>query len=170
MKVGQFRMASVLSGPYSDLFRLGSDIGDLPPLGRTSVAELGTRRGAAPAPQRASLAAPQPPATAPVVASRLAPVGRSGAELTQELRARLLLGCDRASHATIRGLVVRLADNRTVIHCASLADRMRVLEALMGALRAHAAELGLPTTIRVTDAAPPGAEQARAVGQALGRV
>ena len=94
----------------------------------------------------------------------------SAAELTQELRSRLLLGCDRASQATIRGLVVRLADDLTVIHCASLADRMRVLEALMGALRAHVAELGLPATIRVTDAPAPPAEQARAVGQAPGGV
>jgi hypothetical protein len=58
---------------------------------------------------------------------------RSAAELTQELRARLLLGCNRFYHGAIRGLHVRIVETTTVIHCASLADRMRVLDGFMGA-------------------------------------
>jgi hypothetical protein len=80
---------------------------------------------------------------------------RSAAELTHELRSRLLMQSDRSYHRVISGLQVRVADNTTVIHCASLADRMTVLESLMGALRWLINDLNLPVTIRVTDSPPP---------------
>jgi hypothetical protein len=85
------------------------------------------------------------------------------AELTAELRAWLLAQSDRSYYGVIRGLQVSVVGDTTVIHCASVADRMHVLDALMGALRAHVVELGLPVVIRVTDAAPPAEEAARVV-------
>jgi hypothetical protein len=167
---GGIDVASVMNGPYSDLFRLGSDMSDLTTPRRSEQVQISTpsrqaMQGAGVLHPGASLAVPRPPATASAAAPRPAPVWRSAVELTQELRSRLCMGCDRSYHRVIEGLHVHLADNITVIHCASLSDRLRVLEALMGALRAITAELGLPPTIRVTDAAPPPEEQTRVVGQ-----
>jgi hypothetical protein len=65
------------------------------------------------------------------------------------------MGCARSNQPLIRRLQARVAGDTTIIHCASLTDRMRVLDALMGALHSWAAELGLPPTIRVTDNPPP---------------
>jgi hypothetical protein len=85
----------------------------------------------------------------------------SAAELNEELHARLLLQCDRSSYPVIRGLQVRVDGETMVIHCASLADRLTVLNSLMGALRWQIADLGLPATIHVTgtpriEPEPPG--------------
>jgi hypothetical protein len=71
----------------------------------------------------------------------------------------------------IDGLAVQVAGDTTVIECATMADRLAVLDALMGALRSIVADLGLPRAIRVTDSASPGEKhQARADDQQLGGV
>jgi hypothetical protein len=56
----------------------------------------------------------------------------------------------------IGGLDVRVAESTTIIQCATLADRLALLDALMGALRCCVADLGLPPAIHVTDHPPNG--------------
>jgi hypothetical protein len=56
----------------------------------------------------------------------------------------------------IGGLDLCVADDMTIIQCATLADRLAILDALMGALRWVVTDIGLPATIRVTDRPPKG--------------
>jgi hypothetical protein len=152
---------------YGDLFRLGSDTSGLP----NSMLEQRSPPSAALMPsQPANLVRPgvHTPAQGPppnFVRERAAAVTqgpppqrvayRSAAELTELLRDRLFAQHDRYYHPLIRGLQVRVAETTTIIHCATLSDRLAVLDVLLGVLRHLCTELGLPRAIRVTEQPPP---------------
>jgi hypothetical protein len=154
------------NGAYGDLFRLGSDTTGLDersldpqeaqpaqvphqplvqpgqPIDAHGAAEAGTgdRTGA--------------PKDAP---------DRAGADLTHQVRERLLAQCEGRHRPLVERLRVQLAGDVALVCCASLADRAVVEEQLRGALRCILAELGAPAMICVTDQA--GAGTAGAPGE-----
>ena len=74
------------------------------------------------------------------------------------MQSRLRAQCGRSYQRVIDGLAVCITEDATVIVCASLADRLAVLDALLGALRSIVADLRLPPAIRVTKRPPNGPE------------
>jgi len=106
-----------------------------------------------PAAPRAMQAVALPEIAPPPVPAAIVPPNDAAA--TDEIRARLLMQTHRNYRDLITSLTVRVAGAETVVHCASLDDRMTVVETMLGALRWLASELGLPARIRVTDAPPP---------------
>jgi hypothetical protein len=179
----QIDVQALLSGTYGDLFRLGSDLSDVDchvtnpervqPDVQIDTQEHGSGRAqpgaSAPAPNAQSVSASpmsHPDARGPAQSdARLQPTqSRSPEELTRLVCEELSLRCERAYHMLIRRLRVQVMDNRTVVRCASPADRVALMTALMGVLRWVIADLGLPATVHVTDGAPPAptSEQGRA--------
>jgi hypothetical protein len=155
----------VLSGAYGDLFRLGSDLADLDdfapdrervqPDVQIDIQEQGSgyvQPGALPDPvSSASGPGKQPPA--PNNPQPQLDLNRSAEDLTRLVREDLVMRCERSQHKIIRRLQVQVIDDRTVVRCASPADRIVVMSTLMGVLRWVIADLGLPADIRVTDGA-----------------
>lgn len=174
------KVTDYIGGHYGDLFRLGSDTSDLDERADhlECVQSGGTHVvGATPTPMQPSAGAvihachsDLKPAQrrAAIQAALPRPATRhSAAELTQELRSELLLRCGRSHRRLITSLHVRVRGDTTVIHCASLADRLTILDALMGALRRISADLGLPAAVYVTDSPPINAEPPSGGGSCL---
>jgi hypothetical protein len=175
------KAADYIGGAYGDLFRLGSDISDfvLPSHTEHVRADDQAQEAAsgygqpsdnvAAQPPPPDLGQPQPLVGIPGLSPQ--PTARCSAiDLTKELRSRLRVQCGRSYRRVIDGLAVQVAGDTTVIYCASLDDRLAVLDALMGALRWIVADLGLPTTIRVTERPPDGLEAPGGGGQSANGV
>jgi hypothetical protein len=174
------KAADYIGGAYGDLFRLGSDISDLVLPNDTEHVQADDQEhshgvvrnygqpsaGAAAQPSPPDPGPPQPLGSVP--GSPLQPTARYSVDLTRELRSRLRAQCERSYRWVVDGLEVHVADGTTVIHCATLADRLALLDKLMGPLRHLVADLGLPMAVHVTDSAPSAnSEQPRALDTVL---
>jgi hypothetical protein len=168
----QIDVQKLMSGAYSDLFRLGSDLaaldGSIPDPERVQPGvQVDTQEHGS---DRAQPGAPAPGASPDSVSSTGCPGAqrpaqsdsqlqpsrsRSREELTRLVCEELSLRCERAYHTLIRRLQIQVIGDRTVVRCASPADRIVVMSALMGVLRWVIADLELPATIHMTDGAPP---------------
>jgi hypothetical protein len=115
------------SGAYGDLFRRGGDTSDLEPSFQSPISSL----------------------QSPVCQLPTADA------LTERLRERLLLSCDRPHRGVIQRLHIEVAGDITLIRYATLADAQIVQDQLLGAIRLAIAEQGGPPAIRLT-AQPPG--------------
>lgn len=115
-----------LSNTDGDLFRLGSDLTglDMP----ISYPETASATWYAPGP--------------------------GSGQLSQAVRAALSLRCARAYRSMIQALEVQVVDDKTIVYCRSVTERLELLRSLLGVLRCVLAELGLPEDIIVTDGSP----------------
>jgi hypothetical protein len=170
----QIEVQTLMNSAYGDLFRLGSDLSDID-CGATTpervqsgvqvdTQEHGLGRAqpdtGVPAPNAQSASASstsRPDAHGPAQSDARPQPTRSWSpeELTRLVCEELSLRCERAYHMLIRRLHVQVMDDRTIVRCASPADRVVVMSALMGVLRWVIADLGLPAMIQMTDGVPP---------------
>lgn len=147
-------IAAYTDGSHGDLFRLGSDVSGLAPAEIVDVQP--NSDDAAQRPPSTALPTPRPasPPVPPAVPSA-AVVLRPLAEIEHDFRAIVSVCCGRAEQRLIRALRLRIVGATTLVYCASPADRVQATNTLLPRMRVAVAELGLPSTIRITDGVPP---------------
>lgn len=82
------------------------------------------------------------------------PTSPGDEQLSSTFRAVLSQRCARAYRPLTQALEVRLIDNQTVVFCRTVAERLKLLTVLSGALRWVVADLGLPPDLVVIDGPP----------------